>query len=271
MGDTLEEIMEEADARLCSLRRLAGALAERAGPRRAAPRAAHDERAAALEALRLLHADLLRLAAAVAKSGAAEEARAPPPGRPRTWAKPGGWVEPPRPQAAHRRAVAVGGSGAAVDAVVLPEALRGRAEVYAQVVPGELYYVPSWGHFAFRLGSCVFHGNVGQIYPAGRGARAPQRLKDCRRPGCEAGGGCPYYHDPARFPGAADVRNYAASSWEYSPPAAPLRPGRHFGSAPSLEADLRAAGAEEARCRLDQVAHDVLCALLLWRHVLKER
>lgn len=195
------------------------------------------------------------------------------------WAKLAATPPAPRPpisaQTPARRLVPVVGE-VAVEAVVLPATLKSRAEVYANIAPGDVYYVPQWNHFAMRVGPCVFHGNLGRVYPgappksAGLVAReAPVRVKECRRTRCQGGGGCPYYHDPETYPGSGDVRNFMADSWRYTPAASPAQYGtRRIGSADYLEADLRVIGAEEARRFMNQTAHDLLCSLILWQYVL---
>lgn len=164
-----------------------------------------------------------------------------------------------------------------VDALILPLTLKSTPEIFAAIVPGDLCYVPYWNHFAVRIGGCVFHANLGRIYrgapPRGAGTVAlemPERVKECRRAKCGgAGMGCRYYHDPENFAGATDVRNFMADSWYYTPAASPARYGtRRIGSAGDIEADIRAVSLDEARRFLHQTAHDILCAMVLWQHVL---
>jgi hypothetical protein len=167
-----------------------------------------------------------------------------------------------------RREVAVA-PGLSLEAIVLPDTLAGRDEVYARVRLPELYFVPRWGHFAARVGGTVFHGNVGEVLLGDRGR--PARVKECRRRGaCPPG--CAHYHDPARGGEKRDVRNFRAESWLYA--AAEKRGrvrygARHVGARSQLGADLLTVSAAGARRRLDQTAHDILCALLLAKYVLK--
>jgi hypothetical protein len=173
-----------------------------------------------------------------------------------------------------RRSVRVVGD-VTVDAVVLPITLKTAPEVFAAITAGDLYYVPHWNHFAVRVGGCVLHAGLGRIYrgapprSAGPVAReAPECVKECRRARCAGGAGCRYYHDPEDFPDSTDVRNFMADSWYYTPAVSPARYGtRRIGSASDLEADIRAIGLDEARRFLHQTAHDVLCAAILWQHV----
>lgn len=186
----------------------------------------------------------------------------------------------PRPVAAAltvavRRSVRVVGD-IAVDAVVLPPMLKTAPEVFAAITAGDLYYVPHWNHFAVRIGGCVLHANLGRIYrgapPRSAGLvahEAPERVKECRRARCAGTGTCRYYHDPEEFAGSTDARNFMADSWHYTPAASPARYGaRRIGSAREIEADIRAIGLDEARRFLHQTAHDVLCAAILWQHVI---
>jgi hypothetical protein len=146
--------------------------------------------------------------------------------------------------------------------------------------PG-LHYIPQWGQFAIRVGAKVWHAGIGQIYELPeRGKRAEIRggkssVRECRKAEC-AGKlhGCNAYHDPsARPPGAEatpEVRNFPAESWLYQSVAAPsqLARGRKFGSATSLDVDLLAISEEDARTFQAQVAHDLICALVLQKYVL---
>jgi hypothetical protein len=148
-----------------------------------------------------------------------------------------------------------------IDAVVVPPALKGSAEIYAAISGGELHYVPQWRHFAVRIGGCVLHANIGHIYRGPRVGPAV-RVKECRRDWCVGRERCSYYHDPAEFVGSTDVRNHLADSWCY---AAPPK-GRRIGSADSFDSDLSRIKPEEARQFMQQVAHDLICALVIWRH-----
>lgn len=196
---------------------------------------------------------------------------------PVAWAKVASAVPrpvPPAPASARRSVRAVG--DVSVDAVVLPATLKTAPEVFAAITAGDLYYVPHWNHFAVRIGGCVLHANLGRIYrgapPRGAGPvvrEAPECVKECRRARCAGGAGCRYYHDPEDFADSTDVRNFMADSWFYTPAASPARYGtRRVGSAGNLEVDIRAIGLDEARRFLHQTAHDVLCAAILWQHVI---
>lgn len=182
----------------------------------------------------------------------------------------------PAPFHPARRMVKVVGD-VAVEATVISTGLVAAEDILAAVAPGELYYVPHWNHFAVRIGQCVLHGNLGKIYrgppprSAGPVARdPPEHVKECHRAKCRGDAGCRYYHDPARFPGAGNVRNFMADSWLYAPSASPSRFGtRRIGSSDCLEADLRVVQVEEARQFLDQTAHDLICSIILWHYVVR--
>jgi len=169
-----------------------------------------------------------------------------------------------------------------LDATIVPETAKTPRDVFAAVTTPELYYIPRWDHFAVRVGAVVFHGNVGHIYPASRGQRAPERVKECRRrgacPSLQGGAPCSYYHDPveAYADGGAirqpqDVRNFIADSWVYSPatPRYGARYGsRRIGSRDALTSDLQEISAADARRFFAQTAHDILCSIVLAKYVL---
>lgn len=132
---------------------------------------------------------------------------------------------------------------------------------------GELYYVTTADHFAFRLAGQLFHGNIGTIYTD---EKNPAKIKDCKFANeCLKKGKCDYYHDPLMFPGFTDKRNFIASSWLYSPPGAQYKNktrSRRFGSLEHLDIDIVDLQTEETRRFCDQTMHDVLCSLLLMKY-----
>jgi hypothetical protein len=310
VADHLPDLASELDARVCSIHRIVGTLcAVIEGTRQESPIfniSTFETRAGAILTLRQLYMDLQKLTALVVKNGAAAEAlhraelkvaqeglnraqpRAadgsaaagrPPDPAPVAWAKvaathmPHPIPAPLAPLVPARLSVNIIGS-IAIDAIVLPTALKNAPDIFAGITGGDIYYIPHWNHFAVRVGGCVLHANLGHIYrPPPRSAgsvtyEAPARVKDCRRQGC-AGATCRYYHDPEHFAGSTDVRNFMADSWHYTPAASPARYGtRRIGSANEIEADLRVISLDEARRFLHQTAHDILCAAILWQHVL---
>ena len=137
---------------------------------------------------------------------------------------------------------------------------------------GELYYVDSANHFAFRLAGHLFHGNIGTIYTD---ERNPDKIKNCKYVAtCNKHNDCDYYHDPLIFPGSRDYRNFVALSWLYSASGSTERPKigsryvsrdrmRHFGSRANLDMDIADIQDDEVKRYHDQVAHDVLCSIVL--------
>jgi hypothetical protein len=129
---------------------------------------------------------------------------------------------------------------------------------------GELYYVESSDHFAFKLCGKILHGNIGIIYTE---EKNPEKIKDCKfANSCMKVDNCDYYHDPVKFPGSKDHRNFIASSWLYAPPNSQYknRPrSRRFGSRDHLDTDIVGLQEEEISRFQDQTMHDLLCSLLL--------
>ena len=129
---------------------------------------------------------------------------------------------------------------------------------------GELYYVESSDHFAFKLCGKILHGNIGVIYTE---EKNPEKIKDCKfASSCMKLDNCDYYHDPVKFPGSKDHRNFIASSWLYAPPNSQYknRPrSRRFGSRDHLDTDIVGLQEEEISRFQDQTMHDLLCSLLL--------
>lgn len=133
------------------------------------------------------------------------------------------------------------------------------------IPPGVLCWIPSWGHFAVKVGGCLLHAGLGRIYwGAKTPGEPPVMLRDCTMPGCTGLNGCTYYHDPVLFPGTKNVRNYLADSFRYSGEPRPV--ARRVGSSPELLEDLKAVTDSSAKLLFDQVAHDLLLALIVWEH-----
>ena len=129
---------------------------------------------------------------------------------------------------------------------------------------GNLYYVTSADHFAFKINGFMFHGNIGMIYTD---EKNPGKIKDCRFASmCSKQDKCEYYHDPLSFPGSRDHRNFIASSWLYAPPDSQYKNkmrSRRFGSREHLDMDIVQLTQEEVSRFYDQSMHDFLCAMLL--------
>jgi hypothetical protein len=129
---------------------------------------------------------------------------------------------------------------------------------------GSLYYVSSCAHFALMINGLLFHGNIGIIYTD---TEDPEKIKDCRfTDGCNRVNSCRYYHDPTIFNDSNDRRNYIASSFIYTSPAAMYKNrsrSRRFGSIENLDTDILGLSDEEKNRTYDQAMHDLLCALVL--------
>jgi hypothetical protein len=129
---------------------------------------------------------------------------------------------------------------------------------------GELYYVESADHFAFKLAGKLLHGNIGNIYTD---EKNPEKIKNCKfAASCMKRDHCDYYHDPLTFAGSKDYRNFIASSFVYSPPNSEYKNrtrGRRFGSREHLDTDIVGLNEEEISRFCDQTVHDILCSLLL--------
>lgn len=133
---------------------------------------------------------------------------------------------------------------------------------------GELYYIESADHFAFKLAGILFHGNIGVIYTD---EKNPEKIKNCKfRKECIKKERCDYYHDPLKFPGSKDKRNFIASSWLYAPPNSQFKnksKSRRFGSFDHLDLDIMNLQEEETDRFSDQTMHDVLCSVLLRKYL----
>lgn len=193
------------------------------------------------------------LRAAIAAPGPPSRPPAPPPGL-SAGPPPGGRLE-----------VALA-PGIALEAVPVPPDLEDPRDIFDAVATPELYYIARWDHFAVRVGAAVFHGNLGNVSFPGLSEEKGGRRRECRRPGCRgAAGGCPRYHDPARHPGARDVRDFGAESWAPAGLSGGGR-GRALCSRATLVGDLGAATSAAIRRQLDLTAHEVLCGVILAKY-----
>lgn len=131
---------------------------------------------------------------------------------------------------------------------------------------GQLYYVESTDHFAFRLNGRLLHGNIGTIYID---EAAPARVKNCKfAAGSCRRSACDYYHPPVMKQQALtrqprEYRNYVASSWLYAPIGSGRSRARRFGSRPNLDIDIVDMQGEDVERFHDQVMHDLLCSMIL--------
>jgi len=130
--------------------------------------------------------------------------------------------------------------------------------------PGELYYVTTADHFAIIINSKLLHGNIGNIYTE---EKNPEKIKECKfAKSCIKQASCDYYHDPMKFAGSKDNRNFIASSWLYTPPNSNYTNrirSRRFGSKNNIDVDISFLQPEEVTRFHDQVFHDLLCLLIL--------
>jgi hypothetical protein len=134
-------------------------------------------------------------------------------------------------------------------------------QTFSQVgTAGALYYVQTADHFALRLGNKLLHGNIGTIF---MGDKPPERIRECRYATCNEDS-CEFYHDPIKYPGKKDHRNFVTNAWVYNAPdQRKTNRGRNYGSRQYLSEDLLCMTGECARRFTDQAFHDLLCALLL--------
>jgi hypothetical protein len=142
------------------------------------------------------------------------------------------------------------------------------AQSFAEVQrDGNLYFIQPNNHFAIYICGTLFHGNIGQVFTKDRN---PERIKECRYgTSCVRGQVCNYYHNPMENNSSADVRNYIASAWIYSPPSCEFRSPdivRRFGSKDTLDIDIIGITGGEVARFCDQTMHDILCSLLLCKY-----
>jgi|SRR6185369_4380661 len=126
--------------------------------------------------------------------------------------------------------------------------------------PGYLYYSHSTDTFFMLLnpGNMVIYGNIGEITPP---IGSPIRVKDCKYYPCKHDN-CDFYHDPFKFPGRNDCRNYINNSWEYTGAlAGQKRQGeqsRMIGSRSNLEIDVELINEQQLNIYGSQLMHDIL-------------
>lgn len=131
---------------------------------------------------------------------------------------------------------------------------------------GQLYYVANADQFAFVLCDHLFHGNIGTIYGVDTGAGTTHlRVYDCKYRDCKHrhDGTCMWYHDPTRYPGSRERRNWHNGSMCYTPAARPHGNGVHVGSLLALDDDVAHADATARTIMSDRAVHDALVALVL--------
>ena len=163
------------------------------------------------------------------------------------------------------------GAGLSIPARWLPADVSTIDAVKAAITHPDLYYVPSWGHFAFRVGEMVFHSGMGEIFINGE-ETSPVRVKDCKHPlgSCPGGSHCTYYHDPVVWAGSKDVKNFMSDSWLYSRSVIGRRPRygtRRLGCVRHAISDLGRITDDDLTRFLTQIPHDLICAILATREL----
>ena len=111
---------------------------------------------------------------------------------------------------------------------------------------GNLYYIDSTDHFAFKINGQLFHGNIGQILME----KNPTKIKNCKFEICAKKTNCDYYHNPLRYIGSKDHRNFISN-------------GTFFSSRDTLKIDIECLSSEEIERFRDLTMHNLLCALLM--------
>lgn len=139
---------------------------------------------------------------------------------------------------------------------------------------GILYYIPPIKRFALRFAGFTFQGNIGIVY-VGSGS-IPHKVHDCTARHCNIVS-CNYYHNPLRFQGSTDIRNFVASSWIYdnretrvaSARDAHVNPrkSRKLSSRANLEADIATITPQDLSYYNEQFMHDLLCAIVMNSYV----
>ncbi len=132
------------------------------------------------------------------------------------------------------------------------------------IEPGYMYYSHATDTFFMLVnpGSMLLYGNIGDITPP---IDAPSRVKDCKFYPCKHEK-CDFYHDPFKYPGRSDRRNYITNSWEYTGAmAGQKRQGeqsRMIGSRSNLEIDLEVVTEPQINIYGSQLMHDILIYML---------
>lgn len=150
-----------------------------------------------------------------------------------------------------------------VDAIILPMTLKTVPEIFKAINSNNLYFIPQWNHFAVRIGDCVLHANIGNIYTNGN-TETLKRIKECKRTNCT---GCSYYHDPELFIGSTDVRNFMDTSWHYTSIIPSCYGIRRIGSINHIETDIHMLNLSDARKFIHQTSHDIICSIILWKYI----
>lgn len=133
------------------------------------------------------------------------------------------------------------------------------------IEPGHMYYSHSADTFFMLInpGSILLYGNIGEITPP---VGLPSKVKDCKFSPCKHDK-CDFYHDPFKFPGRSDRRNYITNSWEYTGAlAGQKRQGeqsRMIGSRSNLEIDVEMISESQISIYGSQLMHDMLVYMIV--------
>lgn len=132
------------------------------------------------------------------------------------------------------------------------------------IEPGHMYYSHSADTFFMLInpGAILLYGNIGEITPP---VGLPSKVKDCKFSPCKHDK-CDFYHDPFKFPGRSDRRNYITNSWEYTGAlAGQKRQGeqsRMIGSRSNLEIDVEMISEPHVSIYGSQLMHDMLVYMI---------
>lgn len=109
-----------------------------------------------------------------------------------------------------------------------------------ELAGGVVYYITNWNQFAFRIGSHLLHGNIGEI------TDVAHKTVECKSDACVDAAHrakCTYYHDPETRKGSKESRKFFS---DYTMPT-----GRTLATTPFAFRSLASAS-----------VHILLCAIL---------
>lgn len=142
--------------------------------------------------------------------------------------------------------------------------LPSEGKLINSIEPGHMYYSHSADTFFMLInpGAILLYGNIGEITPP---VGLPSKVKDCKFSPCKHDK-CDFYHDPFKFPGRSDRRNYITNSWEYTGAlAGQKRQGeqsRMIGSRSNLEIDVEMISEPQVSIYGSQLMHDMLVYMI---------
>lgn len=126
--------------------------------------------------------------------------------------------------------------------------------------PGYLYYSHAADTFFILMqpGNMLLYGNIGEITaPVG----SPSKVKDCKYFPCKYNK-CDFYHDPFKYPGSSERRNFIINSWEYSGAMSNQKrqseQSRIVGSRSNLDIDVQLINESQMNLYSAQLMHDLL-------------